>query len=76
MTPSSRPTATPKATAVPDVAVRTVAQGLVAPVGLVAIPGDQTPERFVLEQTGLISVLDLENGAQTTFLDLRDRVVP
>ena len=31
---------------------------------------------LVLDQTGLISVINLEDGALTTFLDLRDRVVP
>ena len=74
-TPTARPTATPKATAAPDVAVRVVAKGLTAPVGLVPIPGD-TADALVLDQTGLISVLDLEDGGTTTFLDLRDRVVP
>jgi glucose/arabinose dehydrogenase len=72
---SPRPSRTPRATVAADVAVQTVASGLTAPVGLVAMPGDDT-RALLLEQTGLISLLDLGSGATTPFLDLRDKVVP
>ncbi len=70
-----RPSATPKPSPAADVAVRTVVDGLTAPVGLVAVPGD-AGRVVVLEQTGLISLLDITTGTTTPFLDLRDRVVP
>ena len=69
------PSATPKPSPLADVAVQTVVAGLTAPVGLVAVPGDAT-HVVILEQTGLISLLDVTTGATTPFLDLRDRVVP
>ncbi|HEX6867584.1 MAG TPA: PQQ-dependent sugar dehydrogenase [Candidatus Limnocylindrales bacterium] len=72
---SPRPSATPRATPVADVAVRTVVDDLVAPVGLVPLPGDAT-RALVLDQTGLVSLLHLDDGTLATFLDLRDRVVP
>ena len=74
-TASPRLSPTPRPTAAADVAVQTVASGLTAPVGLVALQGSGT-RALVLEQTGLISLLDLASGATTPFLDLRDRVVP
>jgi glucose/arabinose dehydrogenase len=74
-TASPRPSPTARPTAAPDVAVETVVRGLTAPVGLVALPGDDA-RALVLEQTGLISLLDLASGKATPFLDLRDRVVP
>ena len=54
--PSGAPTASAEPSAAADAAVETVVDGLVAPVGLVA-PPDGTGRLFVLEQTGLISVL-------------------
>ena len=72
---SDAPTPTPKATPAADVAVETVVDGLTAPVGLVALPGDDT-RALVFEQTGLISLLDLRSRTTTPFLDLRDKVVP
>jgi glucose/arabinose dehydrogenase len=77
---SSRPAATTagvsaKATAAADIAVETVARDLTAPVGLVPVPG-VIGKALVLDQTGLITLMDLDDGTSTPFLDLRDRVVP
>ena len=72
--PSSTPTASPEPSTVADAAVETVVDGLVAPVGLVT-PPDGTGRLFVLEQTGLISILQPVAGTVMPFLDLRDRVV-
>ena len=72
---TTRPTATARATAPPDVAIRTVLGGLVAPIGLVAIPGDDA-HVLVFEQNGLITRLAPADGTATPFLDLRERVVP
>src|SRR4051794_22301910 len=69
------PSPAPRATPVADVEVETVARGLTAPVGLVALPGAHG-RALVVEQTGLVSLLDLGSGTKTEFLDLRDRVVP
>lgn len=51
-----------------------VTEGLTAPVSLVTPPGDD--RRFVVEQTGLIWILD-DDGTpfETPFLDVRDRLV-
>ena len=72
--PSATPTPSAEPSITADAAVETVVDGLVAPVGLVA-PPDDTGRLFVLEQTGLISVLQPGAAAVTPFLDLRDRVV-
>ncbi len=71
---SSAPTAGAEPSITADAAVETVVDGLVAPVGLVT-PPDGTARLFVLEQTGLISILQPGAGTVTPFLDLRDRVV-
>lgn len=49
----------------------TVAAGLTQPTLLLSPPGDD--RRFVLERTGVISILG-DGGSLSTFLDLRDRV--
>ena len=49
----------------------TVAEGLIQPVLLLSPPNDE--RRFVLERTGVISILNAD-GSVATFLDLRDRV--
>ncbi|MGI8517061.1 MAG: PQQ-dependent sugar dehydrogenase [Acidimicrobiia bacterium] len=49
----------------------TVAEGLIQPILLLSPPGDE--RRFVLERTGVISILN-DDGSVSTFLDLRDRV--
>ena len=72
--PSATPTPSAEPSITADAAVETVVDGLVAPVGLVA-PPDDTGRLFVLEQTGLISVLQPGAATVTPFLDLRDRVV-
>src|SRR3954454_13023195 len=74
--PAARgPSPTPRATPVADVEVETAGRGLTAPVGLVALPGAHG-RALVVEQTALVSLLDLGSGTKTEFLDLRDRVVP
>jgi glucose/arabinose dehydrogenase len=73
-TASTTPTATSRPTPVPDVAIETVVDGLVAPVGLVA-PPDGSGRLFILDQTGLISVLQPGATTVTPFLDLREQVV-
>jgi glucose/arabinose dehydrogenase len=53
--------------------LETVVENLVQPLLLLSPPGD--PRRFILERTGVISIID-EAGALSTepFLDLSDRV--
>jgi glucose/arabinose dehydrogenase len=73
--PSSRPIATPRPSAPPaDVGIEVVADGLVAPVGLVVAPGE-TDRAFVIDQTGLISILRHGAILPEPFLDIRDKVV-
>ena len=67
-----RPTPTPGPPA--DVALRVVADGLTAPVGLVAAP-DGSGRSFVLDQTGLILILRDGRLEEGPFLDIRDRIV-
>jgi glucose/arabinose dehydrogenase len=57
-----------------DVALETLFDDLVAPIGLVVAPGD-TDRAFILEQTGGIHVLRDDERAATPFLDLADRLV-
>src|SRR6185312_2196781 len=66
--PSATPTPSAEPSITADAAVETVVDGLVA-------PPDDTGRLFVLEQTGLISVLQPGAATVTPFLDLRDRVV-
>ena len=61
LTPPSAPSPSPEPSAVADAAVETVVDGLAAPVGLVT-PPDGTGRLFVLEQTGLISILNPAPG--------------
>ena len=73
-TPTPQPAASGGPTTPPvDAALRVVVDGLSAPVGLVPVPG--TTAALVLEQTGVVRVL--QDGAlrAAPFLDLRDRVV-
>ncbi len=68
-----RPTQTPAPPA--DVALRVVADGLTAPVGLVAAP-DGSGRSFVIDQTGLVLILRDGRLEERPFLDIRDRIVP
>jgi glucose/arabinose dehydrogenase len=70
-TESSAPTPTGEPA---DVALETLIDDLVAPIGLVVAPGD-ADRAFILEQTGRIHVLRADDRAQTPFLDLSDRLV-
>jgi glucose/arabinose dehydrogenase len=72
-TPTASPVSTP--TGVPgDVALETLIDDLVAPIGLVVAPGD-TDRAFILEQTGRIHVLRDDQRVATPFLDLSDHLV-
>lgn len=52
-----------------------VADGLTAPVGM-AIPPDGSSRKFIIDQIGLIRILDANNNLlPTPFIDLRDRMV-
>ena len=76
-TPSSAPPASPTATESgepADVALETLINDLVAPIGLVVAPGD-TDRAFIVEQTGRIHVLRNGQRATTPFLDLSKRLV-
>ncbi len=82
-TPPIAPTPTPKATAASastapgepaDVALETLIDDLVSPVGLVVAPGD-TDRAFIVEQTGLIHVVRDGERTPTPFLDLTDKMV-
>ncbi len=57
------------------VAVQEVASGFTSPLGF-AIPDDGSQRKFVIDQIGLIVILDPnDNRVQTPFLDLRSRMV-
>jgi glucose/arabinose dehydrogenase/plastocyanin len=58
-----------------DIGLELVAEGFTSPVALVA-PPDDSGRLFVVDQIGVIYLLD-ENGErqETPFLDLRDRIV-
>jgi glucose/arabinose dehydrogenase len=59
----------------PSVGLRQVADGLAAPVALVA-PGDGSGRRFIVDQVGVIRVLTPGGELlQEPFLDLRSRIV-
>ena len=72
--PTARPRPTPTPGPPADVALRVVADGLTAPVGLVAAP-DGSGRSFVLDQTGLILILRDGRLEEGPFLDIRDRIV-
>ena len=56
--------------------LRPIAEGLTAPIDLVD-PGDASGRLFVLEQHGLVRVIDANgNLAQEPLLDLRTRMLP
>jgi glucose/arabinose dehydrogenase len=80
-TSATVPTAAPALSSAPsasgppaDVALEPVVEDLVAPIGLVAAPGD-TDRSFVVEQTGRIHVLRGDERGATPFLDLSERLV-
>jgi len=56
-----------------DITLERVAASLTRPVDVQAPPGD-TDRIFIVEQLGRIRVLQLANGAMSTFLDIRSRV--
>ena len=59
-----------------EVAVELVAEGLKAPIFLVA-PNDDSGRRFVGEQSGEVYILTADGERpETPFLDLRDQMVP
>jgi glucose/arabinose dehydrogenase len=59
-----------------DIGVSLVADGLTAPVALVE-PPDGSGRLFVVDQIGLIRVIDAEGSLRPDpFLDLRSRIVP
>ncbi len=77
-TPSPRPTPTPadRPGAVTLAALKPVAADLVAPVAL-AQPDDNTNRLFIVDQIGLIRIVDADGALlPTPFLDLQDRMVP
>jgi glucose/arabinose dehydrogenase len=71
--PSSRASATSSATAA-DARLEVVVEGLTAPVAFVPVPGS-ADLNLVVNQTGLIQVLDGGELEAEPFLDLRDRVI-
>jgi glucose/arabinose dehydrogenase len=73
--PATTPVASPSARVeAANVALEPVIEDLVAPIGLVAAPGD-AERSFVVEQTGRIHVLRGTERAATPFLDLSDELV-
>jgi glucose/arabinose dehydrogenase len=59
----------------PWVQLELIASGLTAPVAMAA-PKDESGRRFIVDQTGLIYVLDSQNQLiDRPFLDVRDRMV-
>ena len=60
----------------PALALELIAEGLTAPVDLLS-PPDQSGRRFVVEQTGVVHILDpAGQRVETPFLDLRSRMLP
>ncbi|HRW52213.1 MAG TPA: hypothetical protein P5081_04955, partial [Phycisphaerae bacterium] len=56
------------------VALQTIAEGFVSPVGI-AFPNDGTGRRFVVDQVGVIHVVNSAGTVLSTpLLDLRDRM--
>ena len=75
--PTSTATVSPSPTATgepADVALQTLIDDLVAPIGLVVAPAD-TDRAFIVEQTGRIHVLRDGERAKIRFLDLADQLV-
>ena len=77
--PSVRPTASPTVPSTlpspaADVALDVVTFALVAPIGVVAAPGDRD-QAVIVDQTGQLLVLDGTEVLPEPFLDLRDRMV-
>jgi glucose/arabinose dehydrogenase len=72
-TPQNTPTESPVFE--PWIILEPVASGLTAPVALAA-PDDGSKRRFIVDQVGLIYVVDGEdNLLETPFLDLRTKLV-
>jgi glucose/arabinose dehydrogenase len=71
-TPRSVPSPTP--TAVPDIRLEVVADGLVAPVSLVS-PPDRSDRSFVVDQTGLVLTIKEGKLLPEPFLDLTRNVI-
>jgi glucose/arabinose dehydrogenase len=75
---SAAPSGSPETSASPsasaDVAVQTVLDGLTAPVGYVAAP-DGGDRHYLVDQTGVIYVVEGGQRSARPFLDLRDRLV-
>ncbi|MBZ0306228.1 MAG: PQQ-dependent sugar dehydrogenase [Anaerolineae bacterium] len=58
-----------------EVTLELIAEGLTAPVDL-DVPPDGTGRRFVVDQVGMIWIIDAENNLlEQPFLDIRDRIV-
>ncbi len=78
--PDATPTSEPPEQEDPDdfepvIALQEIATGLTAPVDL-KVPADGTGRRFVVDQVGLIYVIDeADNLLGEPFLDLQDRMV-
>jgi glucose/arabinose dehydrogenase len=71
-TPRSVPSPTP--TPVPDIRLEIVADGLVAPVGLVS-PPDRSDRSFVVDQTGLVLTIKEGRLLPEPFLDMAGEVI-
>src|SRR5512144_2767882 len=66
--------AAPVLAAGPEIGAVPVAEGLVSPVGVVPSP-DGTGRLFVIDQIGVIRILDHGSLSDGPFLDLRERIV-
>lgn len=58
-----------------NVALTTVASGLVAPNWGVPSPGAFPRRMYVSDQIGVVVLIDVANGAKSVFLDVRSRLV-
>ena len=73
--PAEEPTTESPIAFEPFAALHPVASGLTAPVALDA-PDDGSGRRFIVDQVGLIRIVDGEDQLlDTPFLDLRDRII-
>lgn len=73
ISPQSKPL--PTAISREEISLELLAQGFASPVGLVSAK-DSTGRRFVIDQTGLIRIIDKNNNLLTPpFLDLKSKLV-
>jgi glucose/arabinose dehydrogenase len=73
---SPSPIQSPSSTGtVADVALETIVDDLISPIGVVDAPGDAVTRSYIVEQTGRVLILENEQLLPTPLLDLSERLV-